>query len=141
MLFRSKTMTLAQKLYEGVSIKGETTGLITYMRTDSTNLSKEAIKDIRDFLQKDFGENYLPKTHWCDLSRSADSLVRAQLASADDSRTWLSALLWLRLRRAAPYRRLENLIARCAVGIETTRRTASSYAVNAVSQNHILACQ
>jgi DNA topoisomerase-1 len=58
----SKTMTLAQKLYEGVSIKGETTGLITYMRTDSTNLSKDAIKDIRDFLQKDFGEDYLPKT-------------------------------------------------------------------------------
>ena len=43
--------------------------------------------------------------------RSADSLVRALLASAADSRTWLSALLWLRLRRAGPYR---GFAIRCA---------------------------
>lgn len=56
----SRTMQLAQKLYEGIEIHGETTGLITYMRTDSTNLSQEAIKDIRSFVTKTFGKDYIP---------------------------------------------------------------------------------
>lgn len=58
----SKTMQVAQKLYEGVNIKGETTGLITYMRTDSTNLSKEAVQGIREFLKKEYGASYVPKS-------------------------------------------------------------------------------
>lgn len=57
----SKTMQLAQKLYEGVEIDGETTGLITYMRTDSVNLAGEAITAMRAFIEKDYGANYLPK--------------------------------------------------------------------------------
>ena len=55
-----KTMTLAQKLYEGVKISGEMTGLITYMRTDSYNLSEEAMVAIREQIQKEFGADYLP---------------------------------------------------------------------------------
>ena len=43
----SRTMQIAQRLYQGVDIEGETTGLITYMRTDGTNISKEAIEDFR----------------------------------------------------------------------------------------------
>lgn len=59
-----KTMMLAQKLYEGVQCKpGEgCTGLITYMRTDSTNLSGQAIGQARGFIKKEFGDKYLPKT-------------------------------------------------------------------------------
>lgn len=56
----SKTMQVAQKLYEGVDIRGETIGLITYMRTDSVNLAGEAVTAARDFIQKDYGKNYLP---------------------------------------------------------------------------------
>lgn len=56
----SKTMQVAQKLYEGVDIRGETIGLITYMRTDSVTLSADAIAAARDFIQKDYGKNYLP---------------------------------------------------------------------------------
>ncbi len=57
-----KTMQLAQSLYEGVDVGGETIGLITYMRTDSVNLSQEAIVSIRELINKDFGEKYLPNT-------------------------------------------------------------------------------
>ncbi len=56
----SRTMQIAQRLYQGVDIEGETTGLITYMRTDGTNISKEAIEDFRKFITEDYGEKYLP---------------------------------------------------------------------------------
>jgi len=57
----SRTMQIAQRLYQGVDIDGETVGLITYMRTDGTNISKDAISDFRTFIQKSYGDNYLPK--------------------------------------------------------------------------------
>ncbi|MCZ6682157.1 MAG: type I DNA topoisomerase [Planctomycetota bacterium] len=59
----SRTMRVAQALYEGVDIKtGEgNVGLITYMRTDSTNLSKEAVGAIRGLIGDQYGEKYLPQ--------------------------------------------------------------------------------
>ena len=57
----SRTMQIAQRLFQGVEIDGETTGLITYMRTDSTDLSKEAIHSYRDFIQNNFNSSYLPE--------------------------------------------------------------------------------
>ena len=56
----SKTMQIAQTLYEGVSIEGESTGLITYMRTDSVRISPVAQEQAREFIKKEYGENYLP---------------------------------------------------------------------------------
>ena len=56
----SRTMQIAQRLYQGIDIEGETTGLITYMRTDGTNISKEAIKEFRELIKKDFGNEFLP---------------------------------------------------------------------------------
>ena len=58
----SKTMQIAQKLYQGIEIEGDTTGLITYMRTDGIQISKEAITEFRDLISKDFGKKYLPDT-------------------------------------------------------------------------------
>ena len=54
------TMQLAQKLYEGITMDGNTTGLITYMRTDSTNLSEEAINSSRKYIEENLGKDYLP---------------------------------------------------------------------------------
>lgn len=54
-----KTMMIAQSLYEGVNTPNG--GAITYMRTDSLNLSKEAVSKARDLIKKDFGDKYLPK--------------------------------------------------------------------------------
>lgn len=56
-----KTMMLAQQLYEGVDIEGEgAVGLITYMRTDSTRISDVALTEAREYIDKKYGEKYLP---------------------------------------------------------------------------------
>ena len=57
----SRTMQIAQRLYQGIDIEGDTVGLITYMRTDGTNISNDAIKDFRNFIKVSYGDNYLPK--------------------------------------------------------------------------------
>jgi len=57
----SRTMRIAQQLYEGVDIDGVTLGLITYMRTDSVNLAEEALTAIRGFIGERYGENLLPE--------------------------------------------------------------------------------
>ncbi len=54
------TMRLAQKLYEGVEIGGETTGLITYMRTDGVDMAPEAVAALRRFIGREFEAEYLP---------------------------------------------------------------------------------
>ena len=57
----SRTMQIAQKLYEGINIGSETTGLITYMRTDGVQLGAEAIGTIRDDIGSRFGARYVPE--------------------------------------------------------------------------------
>ena len=57
----SRTMQIAQKLYQGIEIEGETIGLITYMRTDGTNLSSDAITSFRSYIENELGKEYLPK--------------------------------------------------------------------------------
>jgi len=54
------TMRLAQRLYEGIDIGGETVGLITYMRTDGVQIAEEAITSTRSLIGKDYGQKYLP---------------------------------------------------------------------------------
>ena len=56
-----QTMRIAQKLYEGADLGGETAGLITYMRTDSVNLSGEALGQARDVIDSRYGAHYLPE--------------------------------------------------------------------------------
>jgi len=57
----SRTMRIAQGLYEGIDIKGNHIGLITYMRTDSTRISKEAVDMAKEYISKNFGDNYIGK--------------------------------------------------------------------------------
>ncbi|MCK6627996.1 MAG: type I DNA topoisomerase [Anaerolineae bacterium] len=57
-----KTMSIAQQLYEGIELDGEgTVGLITYMRTDSTNVSQQAQNEARDFIGQRYGQELLPE--------------------------------------------------------------------------------
>jgi DNA topoisomerase I len=74
-----KTMFLAQKLYEGVEAGDEgTVGLITYMRTDSTRVSQEALAAVRGFIQKQFGPEYVPsKPHFYSNKKSAQDAHEA----------------------------------------------------------------
>src|SRR5690606_20954019 len=57
----TRTMQVAQRLYEGIDIGGETAGLITYMRTDGVQIAPEAIAAARSAIGKEFGEKYLPE--------------------------------------------------------------------------------
>ena len=59
-LSAQQIMRLAQQLYEGVDIKGDTVGLITYMRTDGVQMAREAIDSIREHVRGSFGPNYVP---------------------------------------------------------------------------------
>ena len=105
-----QTMRTAQGLYEGVDIDGDTTGLITYMRTDGVQMAREAIDAIRGHVRDGFGANYLPaaareytskaknaqEAHEAirptDVSRTPDSVAR--YLSHDQQR--LYELIWKR---------------------------------------------
>ena len=54
----SKTMSIAQKLYEGISLGNETVGLISYMRTDSIRLSDLFVNDTKKYIEKNYGKEY-----------------------------------------------------------------------------------
>ena len=56
-----KTMSIAQKLYEGIALEDETVGLITYMRTDSTRLSEVFVKSAHEYIEKKYGKDYVGK--------------------------------------------------------------------------------
>jgi DNA topoisomerase-1 len=59
----SRTMQIAQKLYEGIPLGEEgPQGLITYMRTDSTRMSSEALQEARSFIEKSYGKNFCPSS-------------------------------------------------------------------------------
>ncbi|MFM7133837.1 MAG: DNA topoisomerase, partial [Planctomycetota bacterium] len=73
-----RTMRIAQQLYEGVDLAGGRVGLITYMRTDSTNIAPEAWKAARDHIRSAYGERYLPeKPHFYASSKDAQEAHEA----------------------------------------------------------------
>ena len=106
-----RTMRAAQALYEGVRIKGEgQVGLITYMRTDSTHLSMDAINQVRTFIGNKFGDDYLPEkpkfyTSSNESAQEAHEAVRPTdagrhpdtlPASLDEDQRKLYRLIWAR---------------------------------------------
>jgi len=83
-----KTMMVAQKLYEGVKTDQGVMGVITYMRTDSLNLSKEAVESAREYIKENFGDNYLPEKPKTYLSKAkgaqeAHEAIRPTMVSFD----------------------------------------------------------
>lgn len=106
----SQTMRLAQQLYEGVDIGGETVGLITYMRTDGITLSEEAVAQARTLIAETYGKEYVPEkpriykskaknaqeAHEAirptDLSKKPESIKRY----LDDKQAALYDLIWKR---------------------------------------------
>ena len=55
-------MQIAQRLYQGIDIDGDTVGLITYMRTDGTNISKEAIPEFRNFIESNMAKLFAQRS-------------------------------------------------------------------------------
>lgn len=70
-----KTMQIAQQLYEGITIAGENTGIITYMRTDSVRVSTAALSEARAYIKDQFNEQYLIKTarHYKNKRKAQDA--------------------------------------------------------------------
>ncbi|MEK7500879.1 MAG: type I DNA topoisomerase [Patescibacteria group bacterium] len=81
-----RTMMLAQQLYEGVDIDGDRTGLITYMRTDSLNLSQDSLADAAQLITKNFGEKYLETKVFKTKSKGAQEAHEA-IRPTDPART------------------------------------------------------
>jgi len=80
-----KTMVLAQQLYEGLPIEGENVGLITYMRTDSTRMSDEAVAAARSYVFEHFGQEYLePKERRFKTKKGAQDAHEAIRPTAID---------------------------------------------------------
>ena len=67
------TMRLAQRLYEGIEIDGETVGLITYMRTDGVDIAPEAITSARRVIEADYGKKYVPSSPRQYVSKSKNA--------------------------------------------------------------------
>ena len=92
----SRTMQIAQKLYEGVNIGSETTGLITYMRTDGVQLGNEALASVRGEIGQRFGNRYLPnspriyKTAAANAQEAHEAIRPTDISrSPDDIRSYL----------------------------------------------------
>jgi len=84
-----KTMMVAQKLYEGVKTDQGTMGVITYMRTDSMNLAKEAVTAARDYIKATYGDKYLPAKAKSYVTKSkgaqeAHEAIRPTMVEFDD---------------------------------------------------------
>jgi len=104
-----RTMGIAQKLYEGVDIDGETLGLITYMRTDSFNIANEAREECRNFIRGEYGDKFCPEKPNFFKSRSSAQEAHEAIRPTSVDRTpeklsrWLNAsemnvykLIWRR---------------------------------------------
>jgi DNA topoisomerase I len=103
-----QTMMLAQRLYEGITINGESTGLITYMRTDSTNLSKKFVAEASDYIKDNLGKDYLntkvyktkskgaQEAHEAIRPTSAMMTPESIKASLDEKQFRLYQLIWQR---------------------------------------------
>lgn len=139
----TNTMRVAQRLYEGVDLGGETVGLITYMRTDSTILSGEAISGTRSTIQKLFGDAYLPneprvyKTKAKNAQEAHEAIRPTDLSRTPDAmRSYLEPeqhklyeLIW---KRTMASQMSSAVIDRVSADIEATGATALFRATGSV---------
>ncbi|MFW5909715.1 MAG: type I DNA topoisomerase [Thiohalospira sp.] len=124
----SKTMTVAQQLYEGVDIGGETVGLITYMRTDSVNLADEAVGELRDVIGQRYGKDKVPaqprsfKTKSKNAQEAHEAIRPTSAERAPDTLQGLTR----------DQQRLYDLIWKRAVASQMTHATINTVAVDLV---------
>ncbi len=141
----SRTMQIAQKLYEGVDLGGETVGLITYMRTDGVQVAPEALTQCRKVIGGDFGDKYLPTSprHYktkaknaqeaheavrpTDYGRAPDGIKRY----LKDDEFKLYKLIW---QRAVASQMASAEVDRTTVDIETHGKDDARYTFRATGQ-------
>ncbi|MFP4536905.1 MAG: type I DNA topoisomerase [Dichotomicrobium sp.] len=141
----SRTMQIAQKLYEGIDLGGETVGLITYMRTDGVQVAPEAVAQCRDVIGSDFGKKYLPSTPRAyktkaknaqeaheavrptDYRRAPDDIKRY----LKDDEVKLYKLIW---QRAIASQMASAEVDRTTVDIDTKGQDGTGYTFRATGQ-------
>ena len=110
----NKTMLIAQQLYEGIDLgDGETTGLITYMRTDSVNISQEALSKVRGMIEKEFGKKYLPDEPNKYKSKKSAQEAHEAIRPADISRKLADIRQFLNEDQAKLYELIWNRFVAC----------------------------
>jgi len=128
----SRTMQVAQRLYEGMDIGGETAGLITYMRTDGVQMAPEAIDAARDAIAAEFGAKYLPEKprFYTTKAKNAQEAHEA-IRPTDFSRTPASVRQYLDADQARLYELIwKRAIASQMQPAEIERTTVEIEAVN-----------
>ena len=104
-----QTMDIAQNLYEGIDIgEGGPSGLITYMRTDSVNIAKEAQDQARDFISKNYGPEYVPQKPNFYRSRKTAQEAHEAIRPTDVTRTPDSLVKYLDAQQLKLYRLIWN---------------------------------
>ena len=135
----SRTMQIAQKLYQGIDIEGETIGLITYMRTDGTNLSKDAVSNFRDYIKKESGKEYLPDSALNYSGKKAKNAQEAHEAirPTDIDRTPLSVKKYL----SADQNKLYDLIWSRALSSQMASAKFDRNTITITSDNNDTICK
>ena len=134
----SRTMSVAQKLYEGIDLENETVGLITYMRTDSTRLSPVFINETFEYIKNNYGDNYVGSVK---VSKKTDNVQDAHEAIRPTSikRTPESIKSYLsndeyRLYKMIYYRALASLMKDAKVKATTIDLLNNNYTFRANGQ-------
>jgi len=124
------TMRCAQQLYEGVDLEGETTGLITYMRTDGVQMAREAMLSIRDHVEQVYGRDYIPAAprEYTSKAKNAQEAHEA-IRPTDVARTLDSVARYLNPEQ----RRLYELVWKRAVASQMQSAELDQVAVDVAS--------
>ena len=128
----TRTMQIAQRLYEGIDIGGETAGLITYMRTDGVQMAPEALTAARAAIAKEFGEKYLPEKprYYSTKAKNAQEAHEA-IRPTDFSRTPAEMRKFLDADQARLYEMIwKRAMASQMQPAEIERTTAEIEAIN-----------
>jgi DNA topoisomerase-1 len=130
------TMRLAQRLYEGVEIDGETTGLITYMRTDGIDMAEEAIASIRGMIGKSYGAQYVPDAprRYQNKSKNAQEAHEA-VRPTDANRTPKEVSRYVESDQAKLYELIWNRAVACQMQSAELERTTVDIAARVGARN------
>ncbi len=124
-----QTMQVAQRLYEGVDIGGETVGLITYMRTDGVQIIPEAVSQIRDVISAEYGKNYTPfAREWKTKAKNAQEAHEA-IRPTDPKRTPDSVRKHLQKDQAALYDLIWKRTIASQMAAADIEQTAADFAI------------
>lgn len=125
-----QTMQVAQRLYEGVDIGGETVGLITYMRTDGVQIIPEAVSQIRDVISAEYGKNYTPfAREWKTKAKNAQEAHEA-IRPTDPKRTPDSVRKHLQKDQAALYDLIWKRTIASQMAAADIEQTAADFALS-----------